>query len=129
MPGLVPDRALARRVSDEAYFSDFARTLLAASERSLPMDFLAARALPAGWTLSVGAVRWQNILDARISPPYDRLPQVQQSLMPFYGARGMRWMTYGKLVYGWLVENQAPHTNWQAAENRPRPVAPRIELS
>jgi hypothetical protein len=24
----------------------------------------------------------------------------------------MRWRTYGELVYGWLVENQAPHTNW-----------------
>ena len=24
----------------------------------------------------------------------------------------MRWMTYGRLVYGWLVENRAPHTDW-----------------
>ena len=70
-------RAIARRVSDETYFSDFARTLLAASERSLPVDLSAARGLPGGWTLAVGATRWQNILDARISPPYDRLPQVQ----------------------------------------------------
>ena len=61
--------------------------------------------------------------------PFYRLPKVQQALLPFYAARGMRWMTYGKLVYGWLVENQAPHTNWHAAENRPRPVTPRIELS
>ena len=26
----------------------------------------------------------------------------------------MRWRTYGELVYGWLVENQKPHTNWAA---------------
>jgi hypothetical protein len=24
----------------------------------------------------------------------------------------MRWRTYGELVYGWLVENKAPHTDW-----------------
>jgi hypothetical protein len=24
----------------------------------------------------------------------------------------MRWRTYSELVYGWLVLNQAPHTNW-----------------
>jgi hypothetical protein len=24
----------------------------------------------------------------------------------------MRWRTYGQLVYGWLVENRAPHTDW-----------------
>jgi hypothetical protein len=27
----------------------------------------------------------------------------------------MRWRTYGALVYGWIVENQKPHTNWAAA--------------
>jgi hypothetical protein len=24
----------------------------------------------------------------------------------------MRWQSYGRLVYGWLVENHAPHTDW-----------------
>jgi hypothetical protein len=40
----------------------------------------------------------------------------------------MRWRTYGELVYGWLVENQKPHTNWAANnEIHSRPVA-RIEF-
>jgi fatty acid desaturase len=44
--------------------------------------------------------------------PFYRLPQVQTALLPFYAQKGMRWMSYGKLVYGWIVENRAPHTNW-----------------
>jgi len=27
----------------------------------------------------------------------------------------MRWQNYSGLLYGWLVENRAPHTNWSAA--------------
>ncbi|HYT67944.1 MAG TPA: fatty acid desaturase [Vicinamibacterales bacterium] len=44
--------------------------------------------------------------------PFYRLPQVQKALVPFYERKKMRWRTYGELIYGWLVENQAPHTNW-----------------
>ena len=44
--------------------------------------------------------------------PFYRLPQVQRALLPFYAKKNMRWRTYGELVYGWLVENNAPHTNW-----------------
>ena len=28
----------------------------------------------------------------------------------------MRWQSYGRLVYGWLVENHAPHTDWSRAD-------------
>jgi fatty acid desaturase len=44
--------------------------------------------------------------------PFYRLPELQRELEPFYARRGMRWRTYSGLVYGWLVENHAPHTNW-----------------
>ena len=44
--------------------------------------------------------------------PFYRLPAVQRALVPFYEKKQMRWRTYGELVYGWIVENQAPHTNW-----------------
>ena len=44
--------------------------------------------------------------------PFYRLPRVQRALVPFYEKKNMRWRTYGELVYGWLVENHAPHTNW-----------------
>jgi fatty acid desaturase len=44
--------------------------------------------------------------------PFYRLPMLQRALVPFYAGKHMRWRTYGQLVYGWLVLNQAPHTNW-----------------
>jgi fatty acid desaturase len=45
--------------------------------------------------------------------PFYRLPALQRALGPFYARHGMRWQTYSGLLYGWLVENRAPHTNWQ----------------
>ena len=54
--------------------------------------------------------------------PFYRLPQAQRALLPFYERKKMRWRTYGELVYGWLVENQAPHTNWDG-ERIPPPAA------
>ena len=44
--------------------------------------------------------------------PFYRLPELQRALAPFYARRRMRWQNYSGLVYGWLVENRAPHTNW-----------------
>ena len=54
--------------------------------------------------------------------PFYRLPEVQRALVPFYGRKKMRWRTYGELVYGWLVQNQAPHTNWDG-KRIPEPVS------
>jgi fatty acid desaturase len=48
--------------------------------------------------------------------PFYRLPALQRALVPFYNRHGMRWQTYSGLLYGWLVENRAPHTNWSASE-------------
>lgn len=44
--------------------------------------------------------------------PCYRLPALQRALVPFYRRHGMRWQTYSGLLYGWLVENRAPHTDW-----------------
>jgi fatty acid desaturase len=44
--------------------------------------------------------------------PFYRLPALQRALAPFYSRHGMRWQTYSGLLYGWLVENRAPHTDW-----------------
>ena len=61
--------------------------------------------------------------------PFYNLPAVQRALIPFYERKQMRWRTYGQLVYGWLVENQKPHTNWAEAGSSavPRPT-PKIEF-
>jgi fatty acid desaturase len=48
--------------------------------------------------------------------PFYHLPRLQQILVPFYERKGTRWRNYGELLYGWFVENRAPHTNWGAEE-------------
>lgn len=65
----------ARSVSDDEYFVDYSRSILASSERSLPRELVATRAL-GEFSLLVRATRYQNILDARLAPPYERVPQV-----------------------------------------------------
>ena len=50
--------------------------------------------------------------------PFYRLPALQRALAPFYERHGMRWQTYSGLLYGWLVENRAPHTNWVERDSR-----------
>ncbi len=47
--------------------------------------------------------------------PLYRLPALQRALEPFYARKGMTWQSYGRLLYGWFVENRAPHTDWSAA--------------
>jgi len=51
--------------------------------------------------------------------PFYRLPRLQRELAPFFARHQIRWQTYTGLVYGWLVENRAPHTNWAAARHTP----------
>ena len=48
--------------------------------------------------------------------PFYRLPALQRALLPFYEQKRMRWQTYGRLVYGWIIENRAPHTDWSQDE-------------
>ncbi len=44
--------------------------------------------------------------------PFYRLPALQRALEPFYRRHGIMPRTYGALLYGWFVENRAPHTDW-----------------
>jgi fatty acid desaturase len=44
--------------------------------------------------------------------PFYRLPKLQRVLVPFYERKQMRWQSYSGLLYGWLIQNRAPHTNW-----------------
>ncbi|MFP5460747.1 MAG: LPS-assembly protein LptD [Gammaproteobacteria bacterium] len=63
-----------RGVSDDNYFVDYSRSILSSSERVLPRDVLATRRM-GDWTLLARATRYQSILDARLAPPYERVPQ------------------------------------------------------
>ncbi|MBM3749958.1 MAG: fatty acid desaturase [Acidimicrobiia bacterium] len=44
--------------------------------------------------------------------PFYHLPALQRALAPFYERKGMRWQTYRGLIYGWLVRNKRPHSDW-----------------
>ncbi len=80
---------------------------------------------PAAWgTLMRGSWLWDFVyihsnyhLEHHYFPsvPCYNLPALQRALQPFYQKRGMRWQTYGGLVYGWLVLNKKPHTDWNLA--------------
>ena len=65
-------------VSDDNYFVDYSRTIIDASERSLPRDIYLTRDF-AGWNFLGRMTSYQNILDARLAPPFERLPQLRLS--------------------------------------------------
>lgn len=46
------------------------------------------------------------------SVPFYNLPRLQKLLMPFYEKRGIAPHGYGELVWGWLVLNRKPHSDW-----------------
>jgi fatty acid desaturase len=48
--------------------------------------------------------------------PFFNLPRLQRELKTFYARHGMRWQTYSGLIYGWLICNKAPHTDWSLSE-------------
>ena len=61
--------------------------------------------------------------------PFYRLPRLQRELLPFYERHGMRWQSYGRLLYGWLIENRAPHTDWSRGSADPGKPHPIIDFS
>jgi len=117
-----------RGVSDDNYFVDYARSIVASSERSLPRDLVATRML-GDWSLLMRVSSFQNILEARQAPPYERLPQVSATWakydlagfdsevlfdatmfkIPLAGsAEGMRAVAHPRIAYpiqrpGWFV--------------------------
>jgi fatty acid desaturase len=80
---------------------------------------------PAKWgTLMRGSWFWDFVylhsnyhLEHHYFPgvPMYRLPALQRALVPFYRDRGMKFHSYRQLVYGWIVLNKMPHTDWDLA--------------
>jgi len=77
---------------------------------------------PAQWSTLVKsslfwnfAFLWSNFhLEHHYFPrvPFYNLPRLHRLLKPFYRSEGMKPVGYGTLIYGWLIRNGAPHTNW-----------------
>lgn len=63
-------------VSDDNYFVDYSRSIIDSAERSLPRDAWLVRDF-GNWVVLGRVTKWQNILEARAAPPYERAPQVQ----------------------------------------------------
>lgn len=62
-------------VSDDNYFVDYSRSIVDSAERSLPRDAYLARGF-GDWLVLGRISKWQNILEARLAPPYEREPQI-----------------------------------------------------
>jgi len=77
---------------------------------------------PAQWSTLVKsslfwnfAFLWSNFhLEHHYFPrvPFYNLKKLHYALMPFYKEMGMKPVGYTQLIYGWLVKNGAPHTDW-----------------
>lgn len=60
------------------------------------------------------------------SVPFYNLPRLQKLLLPFYEKRGIVARGYGELLWGWLVLNRKPHSDWEGAPaTAPLPAADR----
>jgi fatty acid desaturase len=80
---------------------------------------------PARWsTLMKGSWFWDFLflnsnyhLEHHYFPgvPFYHLPRLQRELVPLFERHRMPWRTYPQLVKGWLIDNHAPHTNWDLA--------------
>lgn len=64
-----------RGVSDDRYFVDYSRTIAQSAERSLPRTVFLTRGF-GDTVVTARALAFQNILEARSAPAYDRLPQI-----------------------------------------------------
>jgi len=80
---------------------------------------------PAGWTTWIrGSWFWDFLfinsnyhLEHHYYPgiPFYNLPRLQRILQPVYLRHGMTPHSYPELLYGYLVLNNAPHTDWDFA--------------
>ena len=94
------------RVSDDSYFVDLASQVKQVSQRTLPQDAYvtygaSGLGLGAGSTLQTRVQKWQTLQDpaAPITPPYDRLPQInytrgKTAIGSFDGALGAEFVQF-----------------------------------
>lgn len=65
-------------ISDDNYFVDYGRSIVATSERNLPREVWLTRNIN-NWNVLLKATQFRSILDARDAPPYQRTPQLRLS--------------------------------------------------
>ena len=80
---------------------------------------------PARWTtLMKGSWFWDFVflnsnyhMEHHYFPgvPFYHLPRLQRELAPFFESHRIPRRTYPQLIKGWLIDNHAPHSNWDLA--------------
>lgn len=80
------------RVSDDNYWKDFPFTGGNLSQRVLPADF-SLTSVRGDWTTTVRSLKWQTVQDvnAPITPPYDRSPQITLKFARAWGDFDIGW--------------------------------------
>jgi hypothetical protein len=77
-------------VSDDQYLVDYSRNILGSSIRSIPRAVAATRSLGDG-ALTLSATSYQNVLDARTSPPYEAIPRIEWRFYRFADREAADW--------------------------------------
>ncbi|MEO8191834.1 MAG: fatty acid desaturase, partial [Acidobacteriota bacterium] len=80
---------------------------------------------PAKWGTLMKASRWWDFwylsseyhLEHHFftGVPFYNLRRLHFALRPFFDSIGWQPVGYGRLLHGWFVENQAPHSDWHLA--------------
>jgi len=80
-----------RSVSDDQYLVDYSRNILGSAVRSIPRAISASRSLGEA-ALTLSATTYQNVLDARTSPPYESIPKVELRWNRFADPQASDWL-------------------------------------
>lgn len=79
-----------RSVSDDQYLVDYSRNIIGSSLRSIPRAATATRSLGDG-ALTLSVTTYQNVLDARTSPPYEAIPRLEWRWYRFADPEAADW--------------------------------------
>jgi fatty acid desaturase len=126
LSGLVSGLGLAARVQIVPYFLVFP---VAFTLNRLGQHYNIDPTHPLKWsTLMKASHLWDFLflysnyhLEHHYFPrvPFYNLRKLHFRLQPFYARLGLRSHTYREIVWRWFVQNQKPHTDWEAGPDAP----------
>ena len=91
-----------RSVSDDQYLVDYSRNIIGSSIRSIPRAIVASRSLGEG-ALTLSATTYQNVLDARTSPPYEAVPRIEWCWYRYADGESANWAAQ-RLDWGGVLD-------------------------
>lgn len=91
-----------RSASDDQYLVDYSRNIIGSSIRSIPRAIVASRSLGEG-ALTLSATTYQNVLDARTSPPYEAVPRIEWRWYRYADGESANWAAQ-RLDWGGVLD-------------------------